>query len=146
MKKILRGKKAWMRIVEAVIAVLLVASVFTFILVRNNQRQTSEEIDQLARTLVSEIGNIKELRLEILNKDLSKGSVDITKGEVYKFLVDRIPKYLEFKARVCKIDDVCGMNEYIEKRIYVHETIIVAEVGNDDKYAPRKLKLFLWEK
>jgi len=146
-KKILRGKKAWIRIVEAVIAVLLVASVFTFILVKQKQRETKEEINQLGRALVSEISNNNTLRTTILNMDLGgEQNIKITSGEggkVYNFLLERIPDYLEFEARVCTIENaICGI-DYIEKELYVHEIIISSDLQT---YAPRRLKLYMWEK
>jgi len=144
-KSILQNKGGWIRIVEAVVAVLIIASAFTFLLIRNQQKRTGDEASQLGRALISQITNDDELRGEILKKDLSSAnSALIIKGDsVYNFIEERVPDYLGWEIKVCKVNFVCGMNEFIEKQVYVNEAIISS---NLEEYDPKKIKLFIWEK
>ncbi len=147
------NKKAWLRIVEAVIAVLIVASVFTFILVRQRQARTGEEIDQLARTLVFQIERNNSLR-EVVFEDGSDvcekvgetGCVEIKtikNGELFEYVEEKIPLYIDFELKICAVDSVCGLEESIDKKTYVNKVIISSSL---QEYKPKKLKLFLWEK
>ncbi len=139
MNTILNNKKAWLRIVEAVIGVLIIASVFTFILVRREKQRTGEEIDELARTLIFQIERNESLREIVISREAGF----VTDGKLYNSIGDKIPDYLEFKLKICTIEDeICGLED-IKKRIYVNEVIISSSLNT---YNPRRLKLFLWEK
>jgi len=54
----------------------------------------------------------------------------------------QIPADLNFTARICNIDDICGLDSY-RKEVYAKERIISSTLK---EYSPKKIRLFVWEK
>jgi len=131
MKKI-RGKKAWLRIVEAFIAVLLIAA-FLLTLYSTKAKKTDEEIGKLQDAILNGVVQNNQLRIDILiNKDTGVAS----------FVKERLPSGLDFQVKICDVGDICSLDEYIPE-VYAKERIISSTLHD---YKPRKLKLFVWKK
>jgi len=135
----MKNKKAWLRIVEAFIAILLIAGVLSFIFINKVQKPGREEaIKQTQRIILDEIENDNSLRRAVLSADNDTIKVVISK---------RLPNYLDFTIRNCELDGVCGLpnlaETYTKNEIFADEVIISA---NLTQFTPRKLKLFIWEK
>jgi len=136
-----RGKRAWMRIVEAFIAVLIIVSVLVFSVAKFDHGSRAEEIQKMQRGILEQIALNDELREEILyyssTKDLSKTEAFVRQGA---------PAYWEYSIKVCEIENICGMDVYvgeIGKEVYSDEILISSNIHI---YNPQKLKLFVWEK
>lgn len=130
----MKNKKAWLRIVEAFMAVLIVASVLIILAVRVPKQDKTESIHNIQRSILEQISLNDTLRGEILqNKE----------DETRAFVNKTLPVYLNFTIRICGVTEICGMPFYIEKEIYGDEILITANLTS---YQPKKLKLFVWEK
>lgn len=130
----IKGKKAWLRIVEAFIAVLLIAGFLIFMVSRTKTDDRSEEIYKIQRALLESIERTDNYRTEIV-----AGS----KTGAEEFIKDNLPASLDFEVVICDIDKVCGMTKHVKTNIYVDEILISSTL---EKYQPKKLKLFVWEK
>jgi len=132
------NKKAWIRIVEAFIAILLVAGVLAFVFVKQIQKPAKEEaIIQIQRIILDEIADDKDLRTAVLAED---------KSTIKNHITNRIPADLDFDICISDVGDNCNPLEveiYTKKDIYVDEIIISSTLT---EYNPRKLRLFIWEK
>lgn len=131
----MENKKAWLRIIEAVMAILIVASVLIIImLVTPPQVDIGERIYERQRVILRQISLNDSLRGEIL-------SGQTTNTE--KFIKNLAPVSWNFTTRVCEIEEICGMPQGFDtkKEIYADQILITA---NLTYYGPKKLKLFIW--
>jgi len=132
----MRGEKAFLRIVEAFIAIIIIASVMAFIYVRNIQKPSHEEyVNQLLRITLKEISNNPDLRTAVLtnNKELLRQEIEII-----------IPNQYSFEFRICQLQDACGLETLPQdKEIFSNEISISS---NLEQYYPRKIRIFVWIK
>ena len=129
-----KNKKAWIRILEAFIAVMIIASVLMIIIMRTPRESSTGSVHEVQRFALEQVAANETLRGEVL-----EGSKDNT--EI--FIETVIPIYWNFTTEICEIEDICGMPFYIEKEVYADEILIAT---NLTKYSPKKLKLFVWAK
>lgn len=130
----MENKKAWLRIVEAFTAVLIIASVLIIIAARQPKQDRTENIHEMQRAILEQISLNDTLRGEILQEKDDK---------IKSFVEKTLPVYLNFTIRICEVDEICGMTFYIEREIYGDEILITS---NLTFYSPKKLKFFVWEK
>lgn len=130
----MRNKKAWLRIVEAFIAVLIVASVLFIMVSREPKKDKTENIHEMQRAVLEQISLNETLRSEILGNEITNTEFFVNKS---------LPFYYNFTIRICEIEKVCGMPFYLDKEIYADEILIAADLT---RYSPKKLKLFVWRK
>jgi len=131
--KIVKNKRAWLRILEAFVAVTLIASVLVVLYVRTVQSpKDREEIYNLQKTILDEIAASPELRNATLNDD------ELT---VKNFVKDRIPVSFNFSVRICEVENICSLSPY-KKEVYATDRVISA---NLQTYAPKKVKIFMWK-
>ena len=128
----MKNKKAWLRIVEASIAVLIVASILMIMISKTPRKDRSEEMHKMQRFILEQISLNETLRGEILQNDRINTEF---------FVKNTIPVYYNFTVRICEIEEICGMPFYIEKEIYTDEILIST---NLTYYQPKKLKFFVW--
>lgn len=127
------NKKGWVRIVEAFIAILLVAGVLLLVYSKQVVRDKDEEIIKIMDGILSEIVNNNHLRQDVMNNN--------TKN-ITNFVEGRLPGFLNFTVRICNIDDICGLESY-KADTYAREKIVSSTL---QEYNATKLKLFVWEK
>jgi len=141
----LKNKRAWIRIVEAFVAILLVAGVLLIIIDKGyiQKKDISSEVYDAEFSILKEIQLNDTLRKDVLNA----GSPPINWSEfppsVKNKITNNIPNYLDCEAKICEIEDVCTMDEYLEENIYVQSVIITSTLTELDY---RQLKLFCWVK
>ncbi len=143
-----KNKKGWMRIVEAVTAVLLVTGALLILINQGyfGKPDISSEIYDAQLSILREIQLDEPLRNDILNTGpLPVNWNDANFPQSVKDRIgERTPDYLECNARLCIVDDICdfadGSNS---KDIYAQAVVISAGLGI---YDPRQLKLFCWTK
>ena len=141
------NKKAWIRLVEAFIAILLIAGILLLVVNEKYIERRgiapvvySEEISILRSIQLNDT-----LRGDILNVGLPTSWIDESFPQTIKDkIIEQTPSNLECAAKICDINDIClleELNEEIVNDIYAESVIITA---NFEKYSPRKLKLFCW--
>jgi len=135
----MRNKKAWLRILEAFIAILLVAGVMFVLYVRQpDSIDKFEGIYRIQESILDEIANNKALREDILN--------DRKTIQIETFIQDRVPASFDFDYEICIPEEICELSEYkgVEgKDIYSTERLITSSL---EVFSPKKLKIFMWEK
>jgi len=143
------NKKAWIRIVEATMGVLLVASVL-FVMVARAPKSSENNIYETQRFILEQVSKNDSLRDIILqyNEAGDPGvspQIDIT-NQVKGVIKGLLPPYFGFDIRICKVEDVCGIRTMPtgtdRKDIYADEILITSTL---DDYKPKKLRLFIWE-
>ncbi len=134
----MRNKKAWLRIVEAFIAILIITSVLLVVVQNFPKEDKSEEIHKMQRLILEQISLNDSLRKEILDYD----EIDNPDKEDTEAFINEIkPAYWNFEVRICEIEGICSTSEYIEKEVYADEIFISSTL---QQYNPKKLKLFVW--
>ncbi len=162
----IRNKKAWIRIVEAFIAILLIMGVLLIVInkgyIRENEipleiyeKELSIlrgiELNEMFRSYILQANktghdpNSGESPLPIEWDDFTNDPPHEGLDEIKNEIKNEIPDYLDCEAKVCVLSADCILNKNFEtqKDIYVQSIAIVA---NLEIYSPRQLKLFCWEK
>ena len=132
------NKRGWIRIVEAFIAVLLIAGVLLFVINRGyiGRRDISAQVYEVQLAVLREIELDSDLRLQILTNTEVPSAVESR-------INMRMPEYLECTSRICDLEKVCPAPEEVplERDIYAQAVAISAE---GEEYGPKQLKLFCW--
>lgn len=151
----MRNKKGWIRIVEAFIALMIIAGVLLIFINKGylgQKSEISERVYQVQISILREIQLDDGLRGEILGlatanvQDPGLSSYNPNFPElVSKRITERSPEYLECNAKICELDKVCPQPSEtpVEKDVYAQAVAITA---NSETYEPRQLKLFCWTK
>lgn len=157
------GKKAWIRIVEAFVAILLIMGVLLVLINRGYIGDNiSSKVYEAELSILRGIQLDDELRNNILISNRSDydpssgesplpiewGAFEDVPGErrlkdVKNKILNQIPNYLDCKAKICELDSACVLSEVTDKEIYAQPATIVA---NYAVFSPRQLKLFCWVK
>lgn len=137
---ITKNKRGWIKIVEAFIAIMLVAGVLLFVINKGyiGKADISDRVYQAQLSILREIELDDNLRTQILNADLN-GTVP---QEVLDKINQRKPDYLTCVAKICKMDVICESDEIpLDKDIYAQPVAITTDSTSFD---PRQIKLFCW--
>ena len=127
------NKKAWLRIVEAFIAIILIMGVLFVLYSRTIEKpQKSEDIYKIESSILEEISLNKELRDAVLND---------APGFIVDFARERIPSGLNFTIMICKVEDICNLDFYKEE-MYASEKVVSSTL---EKYEPKKVRIFMWQ-
>ncbi len=142
----MENKRGWIRIFEAIIAILLVAGVSLVVLNNiDNQRSFSNTIHEI------EIGILRYVQLN----DTFRGEILLTGGKIlWDDFSSAIPKTrtgiesltpgnLECVAQLCEPSDPCFLADIEQKEVFAESVLISS---NLDTFNPRILKLFCWER
>lgn len=140
-----RGKGGWIRIVEAFVAILLIAGVVLMILDKGyiQGEDPSVQVYEWESGILKEVQLNNTLRMEIINaanlpvnwSDFA-AQAPLTMGR----LQFEKPSYLDCEANICELNDDCLLGKEIESNVYAR-SVAITENGKN-----RKLKLFCWEK
>ncbi len=142
------SRKAWIKIFEAVIAILLITSVLLIVIDQSivQQNEDSLEIYKEEISILREVQLDNSLRADILGVesfpvkwgDFNSAGLTYVKEEI----ISNIPDYLDCNAMVCEMTDNCILDEDSGKSIYAQSIVISS---NLTKYSLRQLKLFCWK-
>jgi len=133
------NKRGWIKIIEAFIAILLVAGVLLFVINKGyiGKADISDKVYDAELSILREIELDDSLRSQILEAEIG--------GNVPKDIRDKVeqrkPDYLTCEAKICKLDEICEMDTYLEKDVYSQSVAIAAD---REKFDPRQLRLFCW--
>ncbi|MFA4952999.1 MAG: hypothetical protein WC584_02145 [Candidatus Pacearchaeota archaeon] len=141
----LNGKRGWIRIVEAFVAILLILGVLLIVINKGyiGKKDISKQVYDAEISILREIELNDNSRKEILSLTLDEKGVVVTEENlpnIYQTIMERSPEYLECNARVCELDKICII-ENIDKDVYAQAVAISA---TNEIYKPRQLKLFCW--
>lgn len=148
----IKNKKGWLRIVEAFIAVTLIAAVLLTALNEKSSVLSEEEKEELYRgryeaqvSVLRKIQLNNSIRNEILG--ISDSNLPVNWSNMPSLIKTKIEKekpiYFNCTAKICSLGSVCEMEKPIDKEIFVED---VGIFSNSTRYNPRKLKLFCWKK
>ena len=158
-----RGSKGFLRIVEAVMAVLLI---FGALLIISPEKENikREDLTDILRSLLDEIAKNQELRAKIVSYNLSKceppNNQSTCRGEspnkevlenISLFLKENIKNPLfNYSVSICGIDSdsPCVLANYpnFDTNIYSAERLITTTPKQDEPPNIKKIKVFLWRR
>ena len=140
-------KRGWIRIIEAFSTILLITGVLLIVLNKGYlpKEDISQRIYEKQQGILREIQLNNSLRESILSFDSNSLPIEWSSfpQDLKDKIISKTPGDLECKAKICNINDICVLNEISDKDIYAQKVIITATL---EKYSPRQLKLFCWEK
>jgi hypothetical protein len=144
---VIKNKRGWTEILEAFIAVMLVAAVILIAITKGNSSEDlSEKIYKVELSILREIQTDDNLRAEIGSIPISSFPVswnNVPLGLKAR-IIERTPTYLECTGKICSIEDVCNIDEKQTKSVYSQSAIISATLQYGIGY--RKIMLFCWQK
>ena len=132
-------RKAWIRILEVFLAILLIiGSVLVIMNRKAPETDISDEVYQKQRQILNIISKDDSLRSDILVGNNAAVNETISK---------LVPNSWNFSTNICPINVVCanpvGSETLIEKNVYATEVLITS---NLTYYNPKKLRFFVWMK
>lgn len=148
-----KGKRGWMRIMEAMVAILIIMGV-VLIVIQKQQGTPPGDLSQNAIDIISEIALNQSLRSLILQYDFNDPASSTnaqTLNSLNNFVSTRIKdRNLKYLVRICdplsESDSFCPLIPYpsdASEEIYTGERIISTDLPQKD-YSPKKIKLFIW--
>ncbi|HJX50916.1 MAG TPA: hypothetical protein VJ438_05645 [Candidatus Nanoarchaeia archaeon] len=143
----LKDKHGWIEIVEAFVAVLLVAGVLLIIITKESTggKEISSSVYDTEISILREIQRNDTMREDILKVNVPVEWEDAEfPVSVKNKIAERTPSYLECTGKICEIDDVCSLTEKKEQDVYAQSAAISPTIGGGEIY--RKLNLFCWAK
>ncbi|MCX6746546.1 MAG: hypothetical protein NTU63_00225 [Candidatus Pacearchaeota archaeon] len=145
----MRDKKGWIRIVEAFVSILLITGVVLVVLNKGYivKEDISERVYQAELSILRGIQTNDELRVEIIQAgeplpiewEEFEAKVPNLKAEI----ISRTPNYLSCIGKICKMNEICTLEENKNQDVFV-QSVTIAATLEEVKY--RQLKLFCWEK
>ncbi len=138
------NRRGWIRIVEALVAILLIAG-FLFLIINNQEKEVkdiSSKVYATENAILREIQSNNVYRENILG--IGETSVEFKDFNVdlKNHITSRVPEYLNCTAKICDFDYDPNCNiESSKKDIYVRSVMIAADL---DAYNPKLLKIFCW--
>lgn len=132
-KKLMKQKKGWTKILEVFVAIVLLASILSLILQDQNQETNNfERIYKKQNTAYQIIQNNNSLRSDVLSGKATK--------EINSTINNTLAE-MDCKAKICPIKKDCNINIDKQQESYAQETILYA---NETHYKPKKLKSVCW--
>ncbi len=142
-KKQMKNKRGWIRIVEALIAILLIAGFLTLLI--NSQEEGTKDIS--SKVYLTENAILREIQL---NNTYRTDILDVTGSVEFEsfnenlkeHINNRIPNYLNCTGKICdfEYDPACNIDS-LKKDIYVRSVMITTD---STTYNPKLLKIFCW--
>ena len=145
-----KNKRGWIRIVEAFVAILLIAGI-VLVVVEQDQNKREDVSSRVYNSIISVIREIQldnNLRTEIINIQDSILPVEweefnVSAPQTLAKITEKTPGYLECVGKICATNDQCLLANAPDKTIYAESVIIISTLQT---YNPRLLKLFCWGK
>ena len=145
------GKKGFLRIVEASMAILIILGAL-FVISSRKEIENRADLSSILRKLLDEIAKDQEMRQKVVYYDLSKYRNETPNNQTLKeialFLDERINNpILNYSISICRADEVCPIyNQFpvdSPADIYAAERIVTT-TPNQESGEKRKIKIFLW--
>ena len=142
----IRGKKGWLRVVEAFMAILLVAGVFILVISTSdfNRGDMTSKIYNSQTSMLRNIEVNNSLRNQIISTSGTVEWLDPSfPSSVKNKIIGDSPRSLDCEAKICDPHDLCLLTNVEDKNIYARSVIIASTL---DEFKPKQLKLFCWNK
>jgi hypothetical protein len=141
------GRKGLVRLIELVIAILLITSVFVVVWRQTKVKTVDSDLSSHARQILEELAFDPALRTEVLGSFSPSSATTLTGGRVYDFVNEKLTDDISFEIRVCDPSDACGSSIYYAN-VYVAERLISGPIDlsgeGSNTLSTAKLRLFLW--
>lgn len=137
MRKITKiDKRAWLRIVEAFLAIIIILSAILVITVKQKPKtDISEGVYGRQGQILDMISKNEELRNDVLIEKTD---------EIENTISELIPGHWNYSINICNITLICpNPIDVYDTEIYSREKMITS---NLTKYSPKKLRFFVWVK
>lgn len=148
----MKGKRGWIRILEATMAILVITSILVVVYTKQPEEKedASEFIYLLQKEVLDGIALDDNLRNSILAIGTSTPLDDPSFVTLTDFIDSKVPSTIETRIRICELTnpptpcklDPSDVALTIDRDIFVEETVILANLTH---YSPKKVKLFMWE-
>jgi len=142
----MRGRGGFLRIVEAFVAIMIIAGVMGYVYVQKIQKPDESEFAyQIERVILSEIENNATLRDAVLSGDSSIDTLDSMANRtlISNAIKKSVPAEYNYDFRICSLSLVCNLEQYTGKEVFANDVTISSTLY---KYNPKKLRIFLWRK
>lgn len=143
----MKDKRGWIKIVEAFVAILLVAGVLLVVVSEGylGEKDISSTVYDAEISILREIQLNDSLRKDILNAGALPIGWDNANFplSVKNKIINRAPNYLDCEAKICGLNKTCESYAYPGKEVYAQPVIIMSTLTELDY---RQLKLFCWVK
>jgi hypothetical protein len=140
MEKIMKNKRAWIKIMEAVLGIIIISGVVLVIYSQNAERQDlSEYIYGVQVKILKNIALDDKLRNDILTEPLNE-------TPIREFIDNSIPGILDYEISICDVALPCMPALDLlpfDKDVYVEERLISSNLY---LFNPKKIRFFVWEK
>ena len=142
------NNKGWIKIVEAFVAILLVAGVLLIVINQGyiGKKDISSQVYDVEVAILREIQLNDVLRNEILSVVSPIEVTEDNAPQTWNKIIDRAPSYLDCKAKICEMDEICELDEYPGKDVYAQSVAITTTLETPEEKQLRQLKLFCWAK
>jgi len=147
-----KNKKGWIKVTEAVVAIILIVVVLLVVIERESPIKSSanQEIYNVQKVILREIQITDTLRDEIIGTSGEKEWEDLTTEtpQTKNKIQERTPANFDCVAKICSPSDTCILPDGVipespsGENIYVEKVMITTNLIT---YNPRVLKLFCWE-
>lgn len=147
----MKNKRGLIRILEATVAIMLVAGVLLVAYSKqqsadSSSRDSRDYIYNMQKKVLGDISVRDDLRIAALQSDDS--TID---PKLEDYVSSQIPSEFGYAVRVCKLENPstpCKMSpeNFVSAGgadIYVEETLVSADLS---EYDPKMVRLFIWEK
>ncbi len=140
--RLFKNKRGWVRVVEAFVAILLIAGIVLTLLGGGyiSKEDPSPKIYDAEVAVLRDIQNNNSLRSEIASANPLPVEWNNFPSDIKGKIQLDPPNYLECEGKICDVGDSCILNNGIEKDVYARSVLI------SDANSPRQLKIFCWEK
>jgi hypothetical protein len=130
----MKNKRGVIRIIESIIAILVLLSVVLVLIQRQPEKADfSTSVYKVQSSILKEISDSNSYRNYVLAKDKSK---------IECFIQSRLQKYsLDFNVSICDIDAACYCDSPPAKEVYTADALIS---GNLTYYNPRRILMCSW--
>jgi hypothetical protein len=135
--KINKNKKAWLKIIEAVFAIMIISAVaLTILSNRNESNETANIVHEKQSQILNIIIKNDSMRNIITTKINTENDPNINSN-----ISLMTPKNWEFKTKICYINGNCTISGMPSgKEVYVKEAVIYSTPNST------KLRFWVWMK
>jgi len=132
-----KDKHGWIRILESVIAIMILLGFFISLIAKQQQTPSiSEEIYVIERQILKEASENNTIREAVLNNNTCK---------IAQFIYPRIPTALAFNVSICGVFAPCELYPPVDADVYADDILISSTLSQALPPAPLMLRLFVWQ-
>jgi len=134
-----KNKRAWLRILEAFMAVTVILGVVLVVInpKANNEEFDKQEITVLQASLLESIAKDDKLKQDIINNNLAS---------VYDYVGRIMPFNYNYSVKRCLYNEICNLDFTLNTEVYADEIPIIATITNYTSDQAYKIKIFSWRK